>query len=927
MARAMRKTTLREIKHTLGRYMAILSIIALGVGFFAGVRDTTPAMVNMMNGFFDDCNFYDYRIISDVGWSDESVAELSQQEDVLCAEGSISLDALFSTSVDSGEGKVLRTHMMPEKINTLKLVEGIMPTASDECAAEANKGIELGDTLTLLDTNSTETLEIFSKRQFTVTALVQSPLYINREKGNTSIGNGTVVSFIYLDKSAFDVDYFSEVYISFANDDMIYSEEYNSFIEGKNDVWEQNSEQIAAKHYNSLAAEAEEKLESARNELEANRTDGQAKLDAVAEEINAAKNQLAETKAQLDVAKSDLDMLEAYSGGNSAEFAQAKSEYSAGVTQYESAVADLEKGEADYNNSVKEFNKKIADAQAELEAAEKKAAALKKPTVYLLDRNTNIGYALFENDSEIVEQVARVFPIFFILVAALVCMTTMSRMVEEQRTQIGVLKAIGYSEAAIMGKFAFYSCSAALIGCVVGFALGTWLFPEIIWITYKLMYIPLDMTYYFDSRLAMAAVAASLVCSLGTTWISCRVELKEPAASLMRPKSPKAGKRVLPEYIPFFWNRLKFLHKVSVRNIFRYKGRFFMMVLGIGGCMTLLLTGFGLKDSIAGFADTQYNEILVADAAVTFSSGKADKVAAALDRESDGYVMLGHSSWDLLYGSRVKSIDLEAVENYADFSRFMVFRNMEGAPISPPKLNEALVSHSISERYNVDEGDKITLRSADMRELHLTVTGVFENHTYNLIYIDSATCVEQLGEVAINKAFVNFREGDSHSVQSVAINKCDGVLSVEQFDSTRERMAEMMSSLDYIVILVIACAAALAFIVIYNLTNINITERQREIATIKVLGFYCRETSAYVLRENITLTLIGIVVGIALGIPLHSFVMSQIKVDIVDFSTVIFPQSFVYSAALTLIFNFIVNIFMEIKLERINMADSLKSVD
>ncbi len=928
MARSMRKTTLREIKHTFGRYMAILAIIALGVGFFSGVRDTTPAMVNMMNGFLEENNFYDFRIISTSGWNDESVEEFAEQPDVFMAEGSISFDASYYVPSRSIDETVLITHMLPEKINTIKLFEGTFPENSDECAAEQGKGYKIGDKIRLNESNDSEVLEMVKSREFTVTALVISPYYLNREKGTTKIGNGTVDSFLYLPKSAFDTEYFSEIFVCLDNDYVMYSEEYNDFIDDRTEKWEELSEETALKHHNKLLADAEAELADAKEEYENGIKEGQEELDKAAAELADGKKALEDTKKHLDAAKADIDMLKAYLGASSPDVQKAETDYSNGVAEYEKGVADLEKGEKEYKDALAEFEEKSAEGGQKIADAEKEIAKLKAPSVYVLNRNTNIGYALFENDSEIVEQVAKVFPVFFILVAALVCMTTMSRMVEEQRTQIGILKAIGYSESSIMGKFMFYSCSAAFIGCVLGFAVGTKLFPAIIWVTYKIMYIPIDIPYYFDKNLALAAAAVSMLCSAGTTWIACRVELKETAASLMRPKAPKAGKRVLPEYIPFLWNRLKFLHKVSIRNIFRYKGRFFMMVTGIGGCMALLLTGFGLKDSIAGFADTQYGEIQTADAAVSFLDEKYEKINEILTEETNGFAMMNHGSWDLLYEDRVKSIDLEAVEDFGNISEFMVFRDLEKHSISTPDLNEAIISHSISDRYNVEIGDEITLRDADMRELHLTVTGVFENHTYNLVYTTLETLEKQLNEdITPNKAFINFKTGETHGKQAADINKNSGVISVEQFAKTRDRMAEMMSSLDYIVILVIACAAALAFIVIYNLTNINITERQREIATIKVLGFFRRETSAYVLRENIALTFMGILAGIAIGIPLHSFVMSQIKVDIVDFSTVILPQSYIYSAVLTLIFNFVVNLFMEIKLEKINMAESLKSVD
>jgi len=549
----------------------------------------------------------------------------------------------------------------------------------------------------------------------------------------------------------------------------------------------------------------------------------------------------------------------------------------------------------------------------------------------VLGRNTNIGYACFESDSEIVAQVARIFPIFFILVAALVCMTTMSRMVEEQRTETGVLKALGYSEASIMGKFMFYSGLAAVIGCVLGFAVGTVLFPRVIWMTYELMYLNLPMRYLFDKKMAAAALAASLLCSIGTTWISCRVELRETAAQLMRPRSPKAGKRVLLEYIPFIWEKLKFLHKVSIRNIFRYKKRFFMMIIGISGCTALLVTGFGIKDSIAGFAEVQYDTIQTADAQAGFKTENGDipeNVRELLAEDADGYLPMYTGSWDLLYGKKVKSITLNAPEDYSDFGKYFDLHTESGETVSPPQEGEAVVSHSVSERYNVKKGDEIVLRNEDMKELHLKVTGVFENHVYNYVFTTFGTLEKQLGtSQELNSAYIDFPSDADVREAAKELSRNSSVTVVTQFQDLKVRLSKMMSSLDYIVLIVIVSAAGLAFVVIYNLTNINITERVREIATIKVLGFFRRETSAYVLRENIALTAIGTAVGLVLGIFVHRFVMAQIVVDMVEFSVRIKPESFVYSAVLTFLFNFIIDLFMEIKLERINMAESLKSVE
>ena len=819
MRSVMKKAAVREIRRSFGRYFAILAIIALGVGFFSGVRITTPAMVNTIGGFLDDHQLYDYRLISSAGWSEEDARELSAMEDVRAAESSYSLDVIYNYK--GGKENVLKTYSVTSELNTLEIVSGRMPQSPDECVidAEMHNVPPLGSSITLSQGNDEDTINSLNSKSYKVVGTVYSPLFINFERGTTSIGNGEVKGFVYMLPGAFNMSRFSEIYVRFDHDYEIYSDEYKDFMKKHLDIWEKYTASQAEK---SSAALAEEM----------------------------------------------------------------------GVPQ------------------------------------------MQTPSAFVLDRNYNIGYSCFESDSEIVKQVARVFPLFFILVAALVCMTTMSRMIEEQRTQIGVFKAIGYSDRAIMGRYLFYSGSAAMIGCIIGYTVGVFLFPGVIWMTYQLMYIDIPVRFVFDPLFAAGAAGVSLLCSLGVTWFSCRHELSETSASLMRPKSPKAGKRVLLERLPFIWNHMKFLHKVSVRNIFRYKKRFFMMILGISGCTALLFTGFGLRDSISNFADVQYGNIITADAQMTFNPDDdgeiPDNVTLELDKKTGGYVFINSSSWDLLYDDKVKSVTLVVPE---DFEKMQQFRDMDGNDIDSPNVNEAIVSNSIQERYGADIGDTITLRDGDLHEIKVKVTGVFENHVYNYIFIAPETMESQLSDnpettesqftVVYNGAYVASKDGSDLN----SLIKTPGVTSVILFKDIKTRMANMMSSLNYIVLLIILSAAGLAFVVIYNLTNINITERLREIATIKVLGFFRREISAYVLRENLALTAMGTAIGLGLGVLLHKFVMAQIVVDMVSFRTEIASMSFVISAVLTFIFNFIVNIFMEIKLEKINMAESLKSVD
>ncbi|MCR5599629.1 MAG: ABC transporter permease [Ruminococcus sp.] len=909
MGLAVRKTALREIRGTFGRFFAIMAIIALGVGFFTGVRITTPAMVNTVNSFFSEKQFYDYRLLSTFGWNEEDIEDFRSRPDVRYAEGAYSLDVL----TEGNYQYVLRTHSLTENVNGLRLIEGRMPQLPDECLSDSKK-FEIGKVFVVSDENSERVKNALPNRKYTVVGTVDSSLYINFERGTSSVGNGSVDAFVYLPKEAYDLDVYTEAYVRFDQDHTIYSDEYDNYMDGREEQWKEIAQSRADMRFDELYSEAESKLADSRNEFEQKRSDGQQELDDAKVELDSAENTLAEQLAQLEQIK-DI----------------APQQYAEGMEQYNAAYADYESGLAEYESSRADFEQQIADAENELSDGEKQLADMKHPDVYILDRNTNIGYACFENDSEIVAQVARVFPVFFILVAALVCMTTMSRMVEEQRTQIGVFKALGYSGRTVMGKFMFYSGSAAVTGCIIGFAGGTYLFPKIIWKTYVLMYIDLDIPYIFDKTLAVIALAVSLLCSVGTTWLSCRIELSETAASLMRPKAPKAGKRVFLERVGFIWKKLKFLHKVSIRNIFRYKKRFFMMILGIGGCTALLVTGFGIKDSIAGFADTQYGEIQVADASVSLrntDSGIPQELTDVLADNTSDYKLLYTGSWDLISGKKVKSVTVNAADSFDDMGRYFIFRDINGNELPAPAEGEALVSHSISERYGIKTGDTMKLRDEDMRELNVKVSGVFENHVYDVVFLGTQTMEQQLGEsVPENYAFINLREGADAYAASADISKNSNVTAVLVFSDLKVRLGKMMSSLDYIVLIVIICAAALAFIVLYNLTNINITERVREIATIKVLGFFRRETSSYVLRENVALTAFGTAFGLAAGVMLHRFIMTQIRVDMVDFGVSILPASFLWSVVLTFLFNFIIDLFMELKLDKINMAESLKSIE
>ncbi len=1108
------KLTLREIKESLGRFLAILAIVALGVAFYAGLTVMKRAMVETAELYLQEHNFYDYRLLSTAGFREEEAETLQQKDGVEAVEGAVSFDIMYES--EDGNTAAIKAYSITEEVNQLELLKGRMPESADECVVDANLFSEafIGRDLVLAENNAEKDLEYFAYKEYKIVGIVQSPLYIQFERGNTSLGSGKLAGFVYIPYEGFDFDYYTELYVKFAEDLPLYSDAYEEFLEEKELLWEAYAEEAAQLSYGGILADAKEKLADARAEFEAEKADteveladaaeeladaeskladgerqladarqeladaketiaekerelaeaeitiadnekdlaegevqleegiaqweaGQDVLDASRLELMVAQAQLAQQKAQLQSAESDvltaettlitaeaaLNAIKELYGEDSTQFAEhekqiadAKAQLAAGKTaltegkatiasyekqlndglaqinagqqeldaarkeieanekklaegkialadakaqikdgkkQLEDGKKDLEEGEvtllekeqefadakAEYEDGLKEyeeglaeFQEKIEEAEAELADAQKSIEDMEEPDSYLLGRDTNVGYVCFENDSSIIEGIAKVFPVFFFAVAAFVCITTMNRMVEEQRTQIGVLKALGYSEATIMMKYMVYSGGAALAGCLMGFFGGSWFFPQVIWYAYGIMYNVSGLLYILDGRLALIALVVSVLCSMGSTWISCRVELHQVAAQLMRPKAPKAGKRVFLEYLPFIWKRLGFLKKVSIRNIFRYKKRLFMMVLGISGCTALLVTGYGVKDSIADVADQQYGEIQIYDVSIVLSEGftRADgsMIEEAVEVSDRDYAAVYETNYDLVTEQGRKALTLVVIDAKTDMTPFIGLHTKDKEPIAFPERGEVVLTHKMAENLGVEIGDAVTLENEDGQSITAKVSGINHNYISSYAYLTGDTYEEQTGEQTVYKnVYVNLPENaDIHQI-SARLMQSEKVATVSVNKDMLGRLDSMMQSLDLIVVVIILCAGGLAFIVLYNLTNINITERIREIATIKVLGFTKAETASYVFRENVVLAGMGIAVGLILGRYLHAFVMSEVRIDLVAFDVKVLPISYVYSALLTFGFAWFVNKVMGGKLERVNMTEALKSVD
>ncbi len=990
MSSGMIKTTIREIKASFGRYLAILAIVMLGVGLFAGLKITKPAMITTENAYLREQNFFDFRLLSTIGFTDDDVEKLSQMDDAADVEGTISLDALCM--IKEGNEAVYKIHAIPEKINKVVLTVGRMPQAADECVLDSTQYTEevIGSAFTVTDSNDEDTLEMFQNRTYTIVGLVQSPYYMNFERGTTSIGEGRIAAYAYVPKESFDSEYLTEVFLTLKEKYDVYTDEYEDYIDAVQDRVEEKTKEAVTQRYQSLIDEAQEKIDDAQTELDDKSAEAEEELDKAwqdildgeeeitehEQEIEDGKEQIAETRGTLREQKSELDKQEAQlnemeaamtamvSAGQFAEggmqaqmgmqqIAEGKEQIQAGREQIaaaevelaakeaellegedelEQAKTDLAEGREEYEDAKAEFEEEIADAQKKIDDAREELADIEEPDDYVLTRETNIGYACFDNDANIVEAVSNVFPVFFFLVAALICMTTMNRMVEEQRTQIGVLKALGYSNAAIMAKFMFYAGSAATIGALTGLAGGTWLFPKTIWEGYRIMYTMGELTYLFNGWLALLSVLAAILCSVGAAFFSCRYELYSVPANLIRPKAPKNGKRIFLEKITFIWKRLKFLHKVSVRNLVRYKKRFFMMILGISGCTALLVAGFGIRDSVANVADQQYDEVQIYDIGVTFDTPLTESDMEMMTEQTAGVLAQTayryEESADIDFKGKTKSVYMVIPENVEEITDFINLHTKQGEAIPYPTVGEAVITAKVAENMGIRAGDEILLRDNDMNVIRVRISALCENFVYNYIYLNKETYREQIGaEPEYKSAYAIVTEDTDLHAAAAFVSDIGDVLSVSVTQDMRDRISTMMQSMDYIVALIILCAGCLAFIVLYNLTNINITERIREIATIKVLGFYARETADYVFRENLMLTGLGAVVGLLLGKLLHWFIMYNINIDMISFKTYISPLSYGLSLLLTYVFAVFVNGIMFFKLEKINMAESLKSIE
>ncbi len=725
-------------------------------------------------------------------------------------------------------------------------------------------------------------------------------------------------------------------------------DEFNQEIEQRNaaiaDLEAQKAE-IEAERAAYLQAHAAEldalyarkaELEKKKAGLEAQQKSMTENLAAIGAGLLALTTQQNQMEAQFAVAEAQINSGEAQLTSSETQLEIQEKVIADGWEALEEGREELKDGWKEYRDGLKEAKEELRDGRQELDDAKQELADARKTiddmtvnTVHILDRNTNVGYASLDSSSDIVEGVSRVFPVFFLLVAALVCITTMTRMVDEERTQIGTLKALGYGNTAIISKYMLYAGTSAILGCGFGVFMGSIVFPAILWEAYKIMlFVDDTIVLTFNSTLCLVVVAAYAGVELMVTWYCCRRALEEVPAELIRPKAPTAGKQLIFERLPF-WNKVSFLNKVTIRNIFRYRQRLAMMLVGIGGCTALLLTGFGLRDSIVNIVDFQFEDVTTYDMQVYFEKGQSLEQMDGFRKEMEPFAkelcFYHQTSVELQVEEQVREIYMIAAE--PEISRFIDFNRGE-KDLAFPGEDEMLLSSGVADALDVKVGDVVTLRNSDMQTMELKVSGIYDNYVYNYTVLSPATIEKHWGAVPeIQMALLRVLEGqDAHQV-SADIVSMDQVMNVSVSEDLAFMVHNMMDALDLVVWVIVFCAALLAATVLYNLTNININERMREVATIKVLGFNAWETGMYIFKENLILSIMGAGAGLLLGKLLLDFVMSQIKINMVWFMSRAMPLSYVLSVVMTILMALIVDFVFYFKLQKINMAEALKSVE
>lgn len=884
------KASLREIIYSKGRFISIVLIILLGTLLYVGIKATGPILNHSASQFVDKQELSNLQIISTSGLTkeDEKLAETVPNAEIESGY------QLFYADSDKNQVVKLYSYDKDNQQNQLIVKSGHLPKKDNEIVLD-EKAKEEGYRLN--QTYKIDQPDQLKRKNFKIVGFVQSPMYIStEERGLSNVGNGSVDFFAYLPENNFSSEIKSVIYLRFSNVDgketygKAYEKKMNQNIDKVEKLFAERPQERAAE----IKAEAEKDLLPRKAEV----TDNLAKVDAGQKELDQAKAQLEQQTIMVPTGNPEL--------------AKAQEEL------------DAQQKELTRNRE------QLVDAQQKISDSEKEISELQTPSYSFNQRADNPGFQEYGDLSERIAAIANVFPIFFFFIAALITFTTMTRMVEENRREIGTLKALGYSRFEISIKYIIYALSAAAIGIVLGSVIGTHTLPRLIFVLSSDRYNFSGVTAFYLPRPIFQASIAFLFASLGAALLVLFRELHEKPADLLQPKAPKPGKRIFLERLTPIWSRMSFNSKVSYRNLFRYKSRMIMAVIGIAGCAALMVAGVGLKDSLSSVGDKQFGPIIDYDAIVTLKDqpdeAKVNMIFSQNKKLTSELAMMNQTVELKQKGQANQKLTMMVPKDRQKFKEYLHLKN-QGEKFNLPN-DGAVITQKMAELFNLEKGDSLTVHDEDQQTFKVKIANIADNYLGNFLYLSKDYYQQARGKDFKMNSYLLKSKKMTKSEEKELSQKLlsSGQVVNTSFISTQiEAQEQSMDNLDGIVWIFVVLSGLLAFIVLYNLTNINVSERVRELSTIKVLGFYDREVTSYIFRENFVFTILGILFGYGLGIILTKFILDQASMETITFPLVIRLGAYLSSGGLTILFSVIVMVATHFRLRHINMIDALKS--
>ena len=985
LKKSLFKNNFKSINRTKRRFFSILIMAFLGVGFFSGLVATSPDMLDSLDRYADSSNLYDINILSTLGLTDDDIISIQGVEGVDKVYGTQSKDSLVKIDDQESICKVIEFN---ENINSPVVIAGRNIENENECLLDpaivrTGEGAEsfIGKKIFLKNEDmDSEDNPIFTVKEFEIVGIAETPVYISSERGNTTLGNGTVSFYIFTQDNVINMDYYTGLYVTVkgAKETVTNSDEYLKLVNSVIAKIENIKETRENARYQSLVDDATKKINDAQKEFDDKKLEVDTELKDAESQIKKAEKQINSSEKQIEAAESELALhqkqateqfealanqialaeqqleestidpaikemqkqeierqkveLERAKQESSAKFEEAQAEIASNKTEIRKGKNELSKNKEEFESKKQEAEDKLNEAQAKIDDAKEEINKIEKCKWYIQNRLDNSGYNNIFDAIKTMSNIARLFPAIFYLVAVLISLTSMTRMIEEERIEIGTLKALGYTNMQIISKYIIYSLLACIIGGVLGMTVGLYLLPTIVWSLYSMIY---NMPHFYCTYrfgIGLIGIILAFICIGGATLLVARKELKQMPSVLMRPKPPKNGKKILLEKISFIWKRFNFSHKVTARNIFRYKKRAIMTVVGIAGCTGLMLTGFGIRDSVDDIPSAQFNGIFKYDTSITLSNtnGLSDIEEYLKNNESiENFVEVCATTGELSKESTSCNVTVfvpDSLDNYNSVYNLIDYQTEEAISIS----NEGIIiTDKAAETLGVTVGDEITFIDGDDVQYQFKIENIAKNHVGHYVYMSKEIYENNFKPYKTDIVYLNTKNISDEAQNEILKNilNMDGVASVSSINALMQSVSDMLNTMNYVVVVLIVASAMLDFVVLYNLANINIAERQREIATLKVLGFHDNEVDNYINKENIIFTILGIALGLILGTFLTSAIIGSIEIDVLKFIRNIKPISYVYSAIITLLFSFIVNFIIHFVLKKIDMIESLKSVE